>query len=127
MRSYVGFGNAAVAAPKGVQPARGFVVHSQHRPLRADARLNALPFAAPNSRSQRGTYDQLPELIRNNGGLAVPARRRVGTHLIALRSTREDADYHEGNRGRSVPTTRRPPEARYPAWLLPPIDAIVLP
>ena len=41
-------------------------------------------------------HDQLPELIQNNGDLAVSTRRRVSTHLIALRSTREDADYRPG-------------------------------
>ena len=42
------------------------------------------------------THDQLPDLIRNNGDLSTHARRAIQRLLLALRSSREDADYRVG-------------------------------
>ena len=41
-------------------------------------------------------HDQLPELIQNNGDLSLFARRQVTQLLVALRVTRESADYRPG-------------------------------
>ena len=41
-------------------------------------------------------HEHLPELIDNNGDLALPVRRRVVKHLDNLRALRETADYRMG-------------------------------
>ena len=41
-------------------------------------------------------HDQLPELLRNNGDLSLPVRRQVTQRLVALRVSRESADYRPG-------------------------------
>lgn len=42
------------------------------------------------------SHDQLPGLIRTNGDLDLTVRRAIVRHLVALRDTREDADYRPG-------------------------------
>ena len=43
------------------------------------------------------THDQLPDLMRNNGNLALSIRRRISQELRGLRRAREDADYRPGH------------------------------
>ena len=42
------------------------------------------------------SHEQLPDLVQNNGDLALPARRTVARILRLLRNFREDADYRPG-------------------------------
>ena len=42
------------------------------------------------------THDQLPDLLKNNGGFTVSERETIKKHLNSLRSAREDADYRVG-------------------------------
>ena len=42
------------------------------------------------------THEQLPELIQNNGDISFTARRQITQRLVALRISRESADYRPG-------------------------------
>jgi uncharacterized protein (UPF0332 family) len=42
------------------------------------------------------SHEQLPELVRNNGGLPKEVRKRISNALRDLRYSREDADYRMG-------------------------------
>jgi uncharacterized protein (UPF0332 family) len=42
------------------------------------------------------SHEQLPDLIRNNGSIAIEVRRSVNQMLREMRAVREDADYRPG-------------------------------
>jgi uncharacterized protein (UPF0332 family) len=42
------------------------------------------------------SHEQLPDLVQNNGDLALPVRRTAARILRLLRNFREDADYRPG-------------------------------